>query len=92
MSVIEGKVACGKRGGKAYVDVIRPDIVTNRCPEDLVACALGSLIENTICVKENEKATECPIVDIQLVGENQITAYQMHGYEIAEGEYIQKHS
>jgi hypothetical protein len=30
---------CGKRGGKSFNEVLRPDIISKSCPESTVACS-----------------------------------------------------
>lgn len=84
LPIINNKVVCGKRGGKPFVDVIRPDQKTGKCPGELRPCSLNSPTQNTICVKSEDKPSKCPIVDLQVAGEAQVGPFKQMGYQITE--------
>jgi hypothetical protein len=52
---------CGKRGGPAFVDAVRPDANGN-CPQGLSKCSENTPAEHTICRAEKNL---CPINSIE---------------------------
>ena len=63
-----GQRICGKRGGKSFAQVTRPDAETGACPSGTSACAASTSPENTVCYPKAEHATSCPITSL-LVGD-----------------------
>ena len=53
MTDLEGVTICGKRGGKPFVDVIRPN-TDGDCPSNTVPCSAFTSPENTICSDAKE--------------------------------------
>ena len=49
MTDFGGVTICGKRGGKSFAEVNRPQS-DGSCPEGMVACSNATSKENTICV------------------------------------------
>ena len=60
---------CGKRGGKSFAGVTRPDAATGACPEGTTACAASDSPENAVCYPPAEHATSCPITSLLVVDE-----------------------
>lgn len=48
MADLDGVKICGKRGGKPFVDAIRPNS-DGDCPSNTVPCSAYTSPENTIC-------------------------------------------
>jgi hypothetical protein len=67
---------CGRRGGKSFNEVQRPDIVSKKCPEGTVSCSSTTSIQTTLCYPASEIATSCPIVFIKFVSPTLLPAYQ----------------
>ena len=59
-----GKIICGRRAGKTFEKVIRPDPQTGLCPTDTTACSPKTSVENRVCYPDNEYESSCPITDI----------------------------
>ena len=49
MTELEGDTICGRRGGRQFVDTLRPNI-DGECPAKTVPCSRKTSPENTICV------------------------------------------
>ena len=62
-SKFNGKIICGKRGGKPFVSVIRPDPETGSCPENTTPCFQSTNIQNMVCYPPDEHDS-CPITEI----------------------------
>lgn len=62
-----GKRVCGKTGGEAFVNVIRPDFKSGRCPEGTEPCLSTTIASDTVCYKADELDSKCPITDIRMV-------------------------
>ena len=69
----DGKSICGKRGGKSFLEVTRPDPETQECPSGTQACSDSTDAANTVCYPPSELAASCPITDISLLTTAQVT-------------------
>ena len=59
---------CGKRGGKPFIEALRPSANAETCPDETIPCSSTTSIENTICVsREDKEAGLCPITEIKLM-------------------------
>ena len=56
---------CGKTGGAAFIDAVRPNM-NGKCPGGHVVCSEKTSKDNTICVKTGETAN-CPITFMQFI-------------------------
>ena len=61
-----GKRICGRRGGKPFESVVRPDVNGN-CPEGTEACSTKTSAENTVCYARSDKEDSCPITHMMIV-------------------------
>lgn len=59
-------MVCGKTGGTPFQNVTRPN-VDGVCPNSYEACSTVTSAENTVCYPSNVISTSCPITDIQIV-------------------------
>ena len=73
-----GSSICGQRGGKSFVDAIRPDsnqkTISNNgdCPSTTVPCSSATSPDNTICVTQEDKDSGlCPITEVKLMDKTQ---------------------
>ena len=81
MDNLGGFKVCGKRGGSAFIDAVRPNKYLE-CPESFVLCDVYGQDSNTAtCVKEGDLAS-CPITDITLDIESERIASVKHTYQI----------
>ena len=62
MTVTTGKIICGKRGGPTFLETVRVEKKTRKCPEGYVACSRFTGLTETICI-EPDKIDDCPIID-----------------------------
>ena len=69
----DGKSICGKRGGKSFLEVTRPDPETQECPAGTQACSDSTDADSTVCYPPSELATSCPVTDISLLTTAQVT-------------------
>ena len=67
MTVISDNIACAKRGGPSFLETVRVDPNTLKCPRNYVPCSMYTLATDTVCVKEYEAEFECPIIDLFVV-------------------------
>ena len=75
MADLEGVKICGKRGGKPFVDAIRPNS-DGDCPSNTVPCSKFTSPENTICSEAKEldnhsTPVDCPITAVKLLEPDQ---------------------
>ena len=79
---------CGTRGGSAFINVQRPELVKETekyaCPSGSVACSTETKDESTICVKTAKKATDCPLTTMKFVEKSKATttSYPAASYKI----------
>ena len=67
MTNLNGVEICGKRGGRSFIDALRPTD-DNVCPEMTLPCSDITQPENTICVSlEDKDAGLCPITEIMIM-------------------------
>ena len=69
MADIDGFKICGKRGGKPFVDAIRPNS-EGACPSNTVKCSPFTSLENTICTEDVDLG-DCPVTYLRLLKPNQ---------------------
>jgi len=68
MNNIAGKYICGRRGGKNFSQLERPDLKTKACPVGLKPCSKFTSLENTVCIDKDESpAKVCPITEIKFL-------------------------
>lgn len=73
-------VFCGKRGGKSFLEVVRPD-EKGKCPKDHKKCSKNTSPQNTICYPKDEDYA-CPITDIRFTStKNETWEYYNNGYK-----------
>ena len=76
LAELEGDTICGRRGGRQFVDTFRPNS-DGECPNKTVPCSEITSPENTICVESKESDNtildDCPITEIKLVNEDQLS-------------------
>lgn len=59
---------CAKRGGTKFLEVIRPDPITEKCPVDTFPCSPMTDAQNTVCMSQADiDADKCPITDIVIL-------------------------
>ena len=75
---------CGKRGGKSFIDVTRPDLETKLCPEGTKPCSSKTTIDNTVCYPEADIDSSCPITDFKFVASSEKKTYSDRGYTTIE--------
>ena len=66
MTNIAGMTLCAKRGGPSFIETIRVDTSTLKCPEGTVPCSQKSDASNTVCMAPSE-LEQCPILDIMVI-------------------------
>ena len=81
MTNIAGMTACGKRGGPNFLETIRVDSQTKRCPRGTVPCSNYSDSTDTVCV-EKDMTDECPIIDILVIYSESMDYYKKLGYQV----------
>lgn len=64
MTKIINVLPCGKRGGTSFINSVRVDPETLKCPQGLEPCSYFTKATDTICVKFEDKESECPILDV----------------------------
>ena len=69
MTSIDGMVACGKRGGPNFVDTVRVDPVTLKCPGGYEPCSYETNPSETVCLSKKIDKSQCPILDIVIISE-----------------------
>jgi hypothetical protein len=70
MHTFDGKMICGKRGGRPFLEAIRPDPVTLACPTGTEKCSDQTTADNTICFDSTlYKEDECPITKFEFINE-----------------------
>jgi len=57
---------CGRRGGKNFIEVQRPD-VSGHCPNGTSPCSTKTTPENTVCYPLEDHESSCPITQIKFV-------------------------
>lgn len=68
MHAFDGRIICGKQGGLAFVEAVRPSIETKACPDGFEPCSELTSIENTICFDSTlPKEDQCPITAFQFI-------------------------
>ena len=72
MTSITGFTTCAKRGGPNFLETVRTVGVNNICPEDYVPCTTLTNSTDTVCVREEERELNCPIIDIFVVHQDLI--------------------
>ena len=50
MTADAGIVICGKRGGPTFVETVRVDPISLKCPEDFTPCSALTPPSETVCV------------------------------------------
>ena len=63
MTVTNNMIICGKRGGPTFLETVRVEKKTRKCPENYVACSRFTGLTETVCI-EPHKLDDCPIIDI----------------------------
>ena len=63
MTETYGKIICGKRGGPTFLETVRVEKKTRKCPENYVACSRFTGLTETVCI-EPDKIDDCPIIDL----------------------------
>ena len=61
-----GQIACGKRGGSNFLEQVKVEPFTKKCPDGLVPCAEITEATDKICVDATDMAN-CPIIDIAIM-------------------------
>ena len=84
MTSISGKISCAKRGGPTFLETVRVDPITLKCPEGLVPCSLYTDATDTVCMEPNLVQTECPIIDVFVMHEDLIPYLTQNGFEVTE--------
>lgn len=80
-----GYYICGKKDGKSFVSVDRPDM-ENTCPGLTEPCSNSTSPENTVCYPPEDHKTECPVTEAFFVfNDADETYYRNRGYEIESG-------
>ena len=73
---------CGKRGGRSFLEAIRPTS-DGQCPDLTVPCSSNTSPENTYCVYPDEKeADHCPITDIRIMNEDELEGFNTSEYVV----------
>ena len=67
MTSLTSRISCAKRGGPIFLDTVRVESETGKCPRNYVPCSNYTGPTDTVCVKEYSKEFECPILDIFVV-------------------------
>ena len=71
-TLAEDQIICGKRGGRSFLEAIRP-ASNDRCPDLTVPCSNNTSPENTYCVYPDEKqAGLCPVTEIKIMSEDEL--------------------
>lgn len=83
-----GFIACGKRGGPNFLETIRVDLMTKKCPDDLTPCSNFTAPDDTVCVKPYSVRFECPIIDVYIASEAELTDLLKRGYAATKLNYI----
>lgn len=83
MDQIDDKYICGVRGGNTFVNTIRPDYSTGKCPSGYSPCSPMTSPENTVCTDKIDKS-DCPITFVQFIEEED---YKNSKYEKEAASY-----
>ena len=84
MTKVVDVLPCGKRGGPNFINTVRVDPRTFKCPEGLEPCSFFTNPTDTICMKFEDKATQCPILDIFVANDTQVEQLDKESYEVTE--------
>ena len=89
MTKIIDVLPCGKRGGSSFIETVRVDPYSWKCPDGLEPCSYFTNPTDTICVKFEDKATQCPILDIFVANETQAEKLDKNAYEVTKEGLLQ---
>jgi hypothetical protein len=64
--VHNGKRVCAATNADAFIDVTRPILSKNACPEGYYSCSDKTSLSNTTCVKDKAR---CPITFFTFIDE-----------------------
>ena len=65
LEVVEGNRICGKSLGPSFVNAMRPDPKTLKCPDSYSPCSANTSPDNTICYRTSQdRDKSCPITKI----------------------------
>ena len=53
------------------MNAVRPDPTTKKCPNGTVPCSEKTPPDETICVTEEQKESQCPITFVQMVPDSE---------------------
>ena len=70
MTNISGMKLCGKRGGNSFIDEVRVEPFTRKCPKNYEPCSPNTDATDTICVDASSGPNykeKCPILDIVFI-------------------------
>ena len=88
MTNIFGMKVCGKRGGHSFIDEVRVEPFTRKCPKNFEPCSPNTDATDTICVDSSSGPNykeKCPILDIVFIESQNEEYYKDQGYEITAG-------
>ena len=74
---------CAKRGGPSFIDTIRVEPVTQKCPKGHVPCSPHSSASETVCIAQGQEY-DCPIIDLLFIQEDMVSSMQDLGYTIVK--------
>ena len=70
MNRIVDKLPCAKRGGPNFIETVRVNNRTLKCPSGYMPCSIYTNPTDTICIPNDaDKDAECPILDMFVVHE-----------------------
>ena len=87
MTSIADRTACAKRGGPNFLDTVRVHRSSGKCPSGLVRCSPETSFTDTVCVKEEDREAECPIIDLFVVHETVAYYYRSQGFNLTKDGY-----
>ena len=88
MTSIQNRTACAKRGGPNFLETVRVDRRTGRCPKGYVACSPFTAQTDTVCMLPGQEYN-CPIIDLFVVHETMTTYLKLNGFSVTEMGYPQ---
>ena len=84
MTASSGALVCGKRGGSNFLDTVRVDPYTWKCPDSMVPCSEFTPATDTICIEESRKEEDCPILDLAFIRNDEALRMVSEGFLIAD--------
>ena len=89
MTSISEKISCAKRGGPTYIETVRVDPVSLKCPNGTYPCSRITSATDTVCMEKEKHESDCPIIDVFATHQNQIPMLTSNHFKVTEDGYDQ---